>query len=236
LRVLRRYFLTGLAILLPMVITIFVLAYITQLIYKPLAPIVDKWVGDIFHVPIPGVGLFFSLLLVIGIVIAIGFIGSTIVGRRFIKWWDLLLAQLPIVRVVYSPARQVVHLLTQPKMKQPGKPVLVFLPNAGIYMVGFLTGSVGNKIKEALGRDAVTVFLPSTPTPLTGFTLIVPEENIVQIDISLEEALKFIVSGGVLKPDMEAEEEILMLPKEEHAEERLSRHSGGGVDDDSFKH
>ena len=228
-RVLRRYFLAGLAILLPIVITIFVLAYITQLIYKPLAPVVDKWVGNIFHAPIPGVGLLFSLLLVLGIVVAVGFVGSTIVGRRFIKWWDLLLAQLPVVRVIYSPARQVVHLLTQSKMKQPGKPVLVSFPKAGIYFIGFLTGSAGNKIKNVLGKDAVTVFLPSTPTPLTGFTIIVPEENVVHLDISLEDALKFIVSGGVLKPDA-VEEEILMLPKEEHAtaSEALSRHSGGG--------
>lgn len=200
LRLLRRYFLAGVAVLLPVAITVGVLAYITQLIYKPLAPLADKWVSKTLHITIPGIGLVLSLILVFGIIMVVGFIGSTVVGRRIIKWWDLLLAQLPIVRIIYPPARQIVQFFTQPKARLLGKPVLVSLPRAGCHVLGFLTGYAGNAIEDAVGKRMVTVFVPSTPTPLTGFTLIVPEENVTHIDISFEDALKLIVSGGAFKP------------------------------------
>lgn len=202
LRLLRRYFLTGVAVTLPIAVTVGVLAYITQLIYKPLAPVADKWVSRTLHITIPGIGLFLSLILVIGIIVLIGFIGSTVVGRRIIKWWDSLLAQLPIIRIIYPPARQIVQFFTQPAVKFLGKPVLISLPRAGCHLVGFLTGYAGGAIENAVGKRMVTVFIPSTPTPLTGFTLVVPEESVIYIDISFEDAIKLIVSGGAFKPGM----------------------------------
>lgn len=201
-RLLRRYFLTGIAILLPVVITVVVLAYVTQLIYRPVAPIVDKWVSKTLHVSIPGIGLMLSLILVFGMILVVGFIGSTVVGRRVIRWWDSLLAQLPIIRIIYPPARQIVQFFTQPQMKHLGKPVLVSFPKAGCHLLGFLTGSIGGSIEGVLGKGMVTVFIPSTPTPLTGFTFLVREENVIHIDISFEDALKLIVSGGAFKPNM----------------------------------
>ncbi|MCS7254529.1 MAG: DUF502 domain-containing protein [Armatimonadota bacterium] len=216
-RLLRRYFLAGLAVLLPAGITVGVLAYITQLIYKPLAPLADKWVSKTLHIAIPGIGLVLSLVLVFIIIVIVGFIGSTVIGGRIIKWWDSLLAQLPIVRIIYPPARQIVQFFTQPQARLLGKPVLVSLPRAGCHLVGFLTGYAGKAIEGVSGKRMVTVFVPSTPTPLTGFTLIVPEENVIHVDISFEDALKLIVSGGAFKPGAVGLDEAFMIGEGEPA-------------------
>lgn len=200
-RLLRRYFLAGLAVLLPVIITIAILSYLFRLIYHPLAPIVDKWVAGILHVHVPGIGFAVSLILALGIVIVVGLIASTVIGKRVLLWWDKLLAQLPIVRIVYPPARQIVQFLMQPRAQRFGRTVLIQFPRKGCYMIGFLTGHSARIIENAIGRQRmVHVFVPNTPTPLTGFLAIVPEEDVIHLDLSVEDALKMVVSGGVFQP------------------------------------
>jgi uncharacterized membrane protein len=130
----------------------------------------------------------------------VGAIVSTVLGRRLAAFSERLLLQLPLIRTVYAPAKQIVEFFVNPTAVQFGAVVLVRYPHPNSYAIGFITGKDVEQLNSATGKKMVNVFVPFTPTPVTGIMLVLPEDEVIPVDLTVEEALKMVVSGGVVTP------------------------------------
>jgi len=190
--VLRRQFLSGMLVVIPLILTYVVLRFLFETIDGILSPYIVKFLGY----SIPGLGIISTIL----IIILTGFFVRSIVGASIYKHGDNLLTKLPIVRIFYLAAKKLIEALAKPNNEAFKEVVMFEYPRRGIWVVGFLT----SKIKFVDGSDEqlelVGVFIPSTPTPVSGFVIFAPREDIVSLDITVEDGLKLIVSGGIIAP------------------------------------
>ncbi len=201
-QLLRRYFLTGIAFLAPLVLTVFIFGYLFQLVHYWIGRPVAQWLPEtiVAQDGSAWVASLLGFLIVIALILVVGAIISTMVGRRLATYSERLMLQLPIIRTVYAPAKQIVEFFVNPGSMQFGSVVLVRYPHPNSFALGFLTGRDVAPINAATGRRMVNVFVPFTPTPVTGILLLVPEEEVIPVDLTVEEALKMVVSGGVVTP------------------------------------
>lgn len=194
---LKKYLITGLLIWIPLTITLWVLDIIFTALDRTLLLLPSRWHPDqLLGLHIPGFGLILTVL----IVLATGVLARNIIGRRLVLWWEGLLARIPIVRSIYSSVKQVSDTMLSPKGNAFRKAVLVEFPQRGQWSIGLLVGSPGAPIEAALGANVITVFVPTAPNPTSGYTIIVPPSEVREVDMSVDEALKFIVSLGVVTP------------------------------------
>jgi uncharacterized membrane protein len=187
----KKYFLSGLLVTVPLIITYLVLKALFGAVDGILSPIIIKLLGR----DIPGLGIIATLILIlIAGVLTRGFIGSSL-----IKQWDKIMAILPLVRTVYSAAKQLVVTIVGEKTELFQRVVIIPYPRQGIFTLGFAVNEVSQR---AIGLDAehVAVFIPSSPTPFTGYVVIVNKDEIYPTTINVEEAVKFLVSGGIALP------------------------------------
>ncbi len=193
---LKKYFLSGLMVFLPIALTIF-------LFYFAIVKI-DGWMSQFFQPYfMKRFGFYFhglGILLGVYIIILIGFFTTNFIGRRVHRFFEQILLKLPFVRQVYPALKEMaVFLFSQDQLKSFKQVVLVEYPRKGIYSFGFLTkGSSSPKLCQATGKDLCHVFISSSPSPLTGFVILVPKEDVIFTDLTIEETFKFIVSGGVV--------------------------------------
>jgi len=192
-RVLRRYFFTGLLVVLPASISIFIL----WKLFFGLDAILGRYVVEYYGREIPGLGLVVLVLLIL----IVGAIASNFIGRRLVGLWDGLFNRIPIVRWVYRTTKQMFSTILQERSTSFRRVVLVEYPHKGTWSMAFVTSESGGRLAEDLGRNVVTVFLPTTPNPTSGFFLIVPEEDVVPLDMPVHEGLELVVSAGVLARD-----------------------------------
>ncbi len=192
----KRYLLTGLAFLAPFALSILLLIYLIQLINNSIGRPIDNLVSDLIGRQVVGLGFLTALLLVL----ATGIIASTVIGRRLFSLGEKLILQIPLLKTLYPPAKQVVEFFVRPTSISFSSVVLVPHRQLGYYVIGFVTGRSPESFGQPLGRRLVNVFIPFTPTPITGILVVVPEEDVISVDISVEDALKMIVSGGVVSP------------------------------------
>ncbi len=192
---LKKYFFTGLLILVPLAITLWVLNLIVTTMDQTLL-LLPASIRNEAPFNIPGMGVILTLAIVLGV----GILGRNFIGRRLVVWWEALLARIPIVSVIYSSVKQVSDTLFSPSGKAFRKAVLVEFPRPGLWTVGFVVGSPGATLQGALVGEHATVYVPTAPNPTSGYILIVPLAQIVDLDISVDEALKFVVSMGVVAP------------------------------------
>ncbi len=188
---LKRVFFTGFLVLMPLVISIYVMVSVFNF--------ADNFLGKIlrnFGFYFPGLGILMGLI----IIFFVGVIGMLFKGRIF-KILEELISRVPLMRQIYSPTKQIINFLISKEKPTFKKVVLLEYPRRGMWSVGFVTNESTQNINENLNKKLINVFLPSTPSPLTGVFLLVPEEELIYLDISVEEALKMIVSGGVLNPE-----------------------------------
>jgi uncharacterized membrane protein len=193
----RKYFITGLLIWVPLGITLWVLEAILSTLDRTLDLLPGAWHPDKllgFH--LPGFGLLLTLL----IVLVTGVFAANFIGARLLRWWENLLSRIPIVRSIYSSVKQVSDTMLSPKGNAFRKAVLVEFPQRGQWAIGLVVGSPGAPIEDVLGANVVTVFVPTAPNPTSGYTVIVPPTELKECDMSVDEALKFIVSLGVVTP------------------------------------
>jgi uncharacterized membrane protein len=202
LQLLRRYFLTGVAFVAPLALTIFIFAYLFQLLHNWIGRPVSKLLPENIVAPDGSawIASLVGLLLLLGCILVVGAIVSTVLGRRLAAFSERLLLQLPLVRTVYAPAKQIVEFFVNPTAVQFGAVVLVRYPHPNSYAIGFITGKDVEQLNSATGKKMVNVFVPFTPTPVTGITLVLPEDEVIPVDLTVEEALKMVVSGGVVTP------------------------------------
>ena len=196
----RRYFGTGLVVLIPLVITVFVLRYLFQFADNFLGTHVNNYLIEQGLIKegmrIPGAGLIITLV----IIILIGFLTTTIL-RGLWRHMERWVSRLPIVRHIYVPSRQLMHFLFAEERTAFRKAIAVEYPRKGIYSIGFLTSGTFNEIDAKTGKEFIGILIPSTPNPITSYFIMVQKEDIIYLDISAEDALRLIISGGILTPE-----------------------------------
>jgi len=191
---LEQWFLTGLMFIVPLVVTFFVLWKMFLFFDGILGPVLNRFVFERYlGMHLPGVGI--ALLLVV--ILIAGMVGSFAAGR-FSKVFEQFFLGLPVVSNIYGPMKKMASFLFAKEKPAFRKVVLVEYPSKGLYAVGFLTGENHTKICSAAGKDLVSVLISHSPSPISGFTALIPREDIVELDMSIEEAMQFILSAGML--------------------------------------
>jgi len=194
----KKYLITGLLIWVPLVITVWVLSFLVDtldqsLLLLPVSWQPRSWIG--FH--IPGLGV----LMTLAVVLATGVLAANIIGQRMVQYWEGLLARIPIFKSLYFSVKQVSDTLFSSSGLAFRKALLVQYPRQGSWTIAFLTGQPGGDVANHLKGDYVSVYVPTTPNPTSGFFLMMPVADVVELDISVDAALKYIISMGVVPPD-----------------------------------
>ncbi len=193
-RFFKRYLITGLLIWVPLVIT----AWVLVLLIDTLGGIVPEFLSSqaLFGISIPG----FRILLVLGVLLATGLFTANFVGRALLERWEYLLGRIPLVRSIYNSVKQVSDTVLAPDGQAFREAVLVQYPRHGSWTIAFLTGVPSGAVAEVLPGDYISVYVPTTPNPTSGFFLMMPRSDVRKLDISVDAALKYIVSMGVVAP------------------------------------
>ncbi|KTD18543.1 transmembrane protein [Legionella lansingensis] len=194
----RRYLLAGLVVWLPIVVTFIVLRFIVEMLDQTMALLPAAYQPDrIFGMHIPGLGVVLSLL----IILLTGVIATNYFGQRLVNLGEKILARIPLVRSIYNAVKQVINALFATNSQAFRKVLLVEYPREGMWSLAFLTGSTnGSTISRHTGEEMISLFVPTTPNPTSGFLLMVPKRNVLEVDMTVDEALKFIISLGVMQP------------------------------------
>src|SRR5476649_611972 len=194
----RKYFITGLLILVPLAITAWVLHLVIGTMDQSLLLLPQRWrPSQLFGFDIPGLGTLLTVL----IVFLTGLLTNNLVGNYVVKLWEKLLQRIPLVSSLYSSVKQVSDTLFSSSGNAFRKAVLVPYPHPQSWTIAFLTGVPGGDVKNHLVGDYVSVYVPTTPNPTSGFFLMLARKDVVELDMSVDAALKYIVSMGVVAPD-----------------------------------
>ncbi len=193
----RKYFITGLLVLVPLAITLWVLNLIISTLDQSLLLLPPEWRPEMllgFH--LPGVGTVLTLV----IIFVTGLVTRNFIGNRLLLLWELLLQRIPVVSSIYSSVKQVSDTLFSSSGNAFRKALLIQYPHQGSWTIAFQTGVPGGDVKNHLQGDYVSVYVPTTPNPTSGFFLMLKREDTTELDMSVDEALKYIVSMGVVAP------------------------------------
>ena len=212
---LRRYFVAGLIVWIPLGVTIFIGRFIVlqmdkTLRFVPKEYLPETWLGF----AIPGLGVLLTLLLVL----MTGLLVANFVGRSMVGVWESLLERIPIVRSIYSAAKKFVEIVFSDSGQSFKKVLLIEYPRKGIYSLAFQTATNLGEVQDRTGEPVVCTFVPTTPNPTSGYIIIVPKKDIIELDMEVDEAFKMIVSLGVVVPAWRKDqigELPLELPQEE---------------------
>jgi len=190
--IVRRQFLSGVLVVVPLILTYVVLRFLFEVVDGVLLPIVEKILGY----NVPGLGIITTLL----IILLTGFFTRSLLGGSIYKRGDLLLTRIPIIRIIYLAAKQLIQAISMPNINSFKEVVLIEYPRRGLYVIGFATSRIRFDDNKIGNQKLVGIFVPSTPTPVTGLVVFAPEDDIKKVDLSVEEALKLLVSGGIVAP------------------------------------
>src|SRR5688572_4648917 len=194
---LRRYFVAGLLVWIPLIITLWVLKLLVDLMDQTLLLLPSDYRSDaLFGFHVPGLGI----ILTTAIVLFTGAFAANFFGRRILAFGDQILQRVPVVRSIYGGVKQISDTLFSPEGKAFRRAVLVRYPHAGTWTVALVTGTPENEVADILGREQISVFVPTTPNITAGFFLIVPRSETIELDMSVDAALKYIISMGVAEP------------------------------------
>lgn len=193
----KKYFITGLLVLVPLFITVWVITSLISMMDKSLLLLPIEWRPKAqFGVEIPGFGALLTLL----IVFVTGLIATNFFGRQLILFWEALLNRVPVVKSIYSSVKQVSDTLFSDSGNAFRQAVLVQFPREGTWTIAFITGTPGGDVANHLQGDFVSVYVPTTPNPTGGYFLMLPRAQVIALDMSVDEALKYIISMGVVAP------------------------------------
>jgi uncharacterized membrane protein len=193
----RRWLLAGLLVLVPLAITFWVLDWIVGTLDQTLQILPRHWHPDyLIGAHVPG----FGVLLALAIVLLIGAVASNFFGRKLVGWWDSLLGRIPIVRSIYSSVKQVSDTLFSENGNAFRKAVLVQWPREGVWTIAFQTGTPGGDVVNHLGPDYLSVYVPTTPNPTGGYFVMLKASDCIELNMSVDEALTYVISMGVVSP------------------------------------
>ncbi|MFH0876940.1 MAG: DUF502 domain-containing protein [Candidatus Omnitrophota bacterium] len=192
-----RYFITGLLIVLPILITIYLVVSLFSFFDNILGRYISRFTIEYFGYKIPGLGLLLFMILVF----VTGFFAANFIGRKLLLFVESLWFKFPVIKKVYPAAKQITRFLFSSSLGSKWqKVVLLEYPRKGVYTLGFATNTADALFQDKVGKELMNVLIPSVPSPFTGFLVMVPKEDIVFLDMAVEDAFKIIVSGGVLNP------------------------------------
>lgn len=191
----KKIFITGLTAVIPLVITI----YVVYGLFHFADGILGKHINEFFYAyigyKVPGLGILIAVLLIffLGLILRLS-------RMKIFRWAERLVLRVPLVNKIYFPIKRIVDFLFSPPQKNFRSAVLVEYPRKGIYSLGFLTNENTIEFKEKGARKLCSVYMPSSPSPITGFIIIVDEKDLIPLDMGVEDALKLIISGGLINP------------------------------------
>ncbi len=193
---LRRYLLAGLVVWLPILVTFVVLRFIIDLLDKTIALIPHGYQPEqLFGFNLPGLGVLLSLVLLL----ITGILATNFLGERLMTWSESILDRIPLVRWIYNATKQVIQAVFATNSQAFRKVLLVEYPRKGIWSIAFQTGVPHPEMTQMGGVEMVTVFIPTTPNPTSGFLMMLPKSEAVELTMTVEAALKFIISLGVMQ-------------------------------------
>lgn len=192
----RSYLITGLVVWLPVLATFVVIRFLIDLLDQTIALLPagiqpDKLIG--MH--LPGLGVLLSLL----ILLLTGMAVTNLVGQKLMQWSESLLERIPLVRTIYNGTKQLITAVFSTESKSFKKVLLVEWPRKGIWTIAFHTGTAGQKLNKT-DQEMISIFLPTTPNPIGGFVMILPKSETIELDMTIDEALKYVISLGVVQP------------------------------------
>ncbi len=194
---LRRYFIAGLLVWLPLGVTVYLITFFLDLMDRSLLLLPESLRPDnLLGIHIPGFG---AVLLVV-LVLVTGIAAANLFGRQLVRLGELILARIPLVRAVYAATKQLTETLFSGSGQSFRKVVLVEYPRADLWTLAFLTGPGISEAQNKTGRELVNIFVPTTPNPTSGFFLMAPRESIIELELPVDTALKIILSAGAVVP------------------------------------
>jgi uncharacterized membrane protein len=149
------------------------------------------------HFIIPGVGFILTIL----IIFAVGLASTNVIGKKIFERFEIFLDRIPLVKSIYSGAKQVIHTIATANKASFSRVVLIQFPSKGLYTIGFITGDTHGEINHIMKSDMVNVFMATVPNPTTGFFLMIPKEDVIPLSMSIEDGIKIIMSGGIIVPE-----------------------------------
>ncbi|MDI3547712.1 MAG: hypothetical protein PWR10_1364 [Halanaerobiales bacterium] len=189
----RNLIFTGILVILPLVASIYIIYFLFSVIDRWTRPLIEILIGR----EVPGVGIIFTFL----VILFVGLFATNIIGKRIIIFGENILLRIPLFRNIYISIKKVLEAIFTRNTSSFKKPVLFEYPRKGLYQVGFLTRDSSPYFDSITGRELYNVFLPTTPNPTSGMFILIPKEEAIILDLSIEDALKLIISGGILSPE-----------------------------------
>ncbi len=193
----RKWLLAGLLVIVPLGITVWVLEWIISSLDKTLLILPQAWRPvSLLGINIPG----FGVILAFAILLLVGAVASNFFGKKLMLWWDSLLNRIPVVRSIYSSVKQVSDTLFSDSGNAFRKAVLIQWPRTDVWTIAFVTGTPGGDVTNHLHGDYVSIYVPTTPNPTGGYFVMLKKSDCIELAMSVDEALKYVVSMGVVVP------------------------------------
>ena len=204
-RRIRNIFLTGLLVTLPIALTAFILIFLFKNL-DALSPTFTRWLillgaplPDGYRVPFLGVIITFLIILLVGA------LTTNIFGNKLLHLWERIIEKIPFVRRIYTGTKQVVKSIATADTKSFRKVVLIEFPRKGVHAIGFITGETRGELKHLTSKHHFNVFVPTTPNPTSGFLIFADPGEVIELDMTIEEGVKYVVSGGIVNPEQARE-------------------------------
>ena len=198
-QLIKRYFITGLLIWVPLAITAWVLVLIVGTMDQSLRLLPEAiHPRSVLGFDIPGVETILTLL----IIVLTGLLAANFIGQRLVVWWEMLLARIPVVNSIYNSVKQVSDTLFSSSGNAFRQALLIEYPRRGAWTIAFLTGKPGGEVLRHLDGEYVSVYVPTTPNPTSGFFLMLPRAEVIELEMSVDTALKYVISMGVVAPPL----------------------------------
>lgn len=197
-KAIKRYLITGILVWLPITVTIWILSYIVNAADKLIKLIPEQWQPEKYlGLTFPGMGVVVAIL----VLFCTGIFAANVIGRTFIEGWDSLMGRIPVVKSIYSSVKKVSESLLSDNSRSFKTPVLVPFPQPNIWTIAFVSGSLPQALNSVLSDECIPVYVPTTPNPTGGYYIFVRQSDIRPLNMTVDEALKYVISLGMVVPD-----------------------------------
>ena len=220
-KALKKYLITGVLVWLPIAVTIWAMTYIISAADRLISLLPESWQPQHFWgFNIPGLGIVAATV----VLFVTGVFAANVLGRRILGAWDSLLGRIPVVKSIYSSVKKVSESLLSDSSRSFKTPVLVPFPQPGIWTIAFVSGHIPDKLKGSLPQDDdyISVYVPTTPNPTGGYYIMVKKSDVRELDMSVDQALKYVISLGMVMPD---DLPVKVLPAQKPSEDGDTEHN-----------
>ena len=197
----RRYLIAGLLIWLPLGVTLLVFKLLVGLVEELIELVPAQYHPEaLLGLEIPYFDVILTVIAMLAVTLLTGLIVTNLFGRKLVQLWESMLGRIPVVRSIYQSAKQVAETVFSSTGKSFRKVLLIEYPRKGLYTLAFQTGSSAGEVQAKTGEEVTTVFVPTTPNPTSGFIILVPTKDVVELEMNVDEALKMVISLGMVEP------------------------------------